>query len=172
MQDKVITVSGPDQTVTVDGRRIRCLPEPDKSPRAVRSMRWDPSVQNWPGYVEYADASGHGFKDFARVKPYADLWGAQKALDDEAEAIKAAHAEAAQRRLQAEHDALAAKEEADLAAQAPVNAAYTGLVLSDHEVIKAMEDKLVAEGALDPEMVAKRRAWRNVIKAERAKGAK
>jgi len=52
---------------------------------------------------------------------------------------------------------------------AVLNAALTELGASDHEVIKAMEAKLAEEGRLAPDLVARRKAAREIAKAEKAK---
>lgn len=52
---------------------------------------------------------------------------------------------------------------------AAFNAALVELAGSDHEVIKAMEAKLAAEGALSPDLVARRQAAREIARAEKKK---
>lgn len=172
MQDKVIVVSAPDRSVSVDGVRFKCITTP---PPGLRVMRWDASVADWPGWIE-TQTEGHGFKDFARIEPFVKLWEAAKAADDESQAAAAAHRQAAETRRKAEEDAERAKFEAATAEQAraleaqkPLSEALKALADSDHEIVKVMEEQLFSAGMLDTDLVAKRKAWREKVKAERAK---
>lgn len=167
----VIIVNADTRSVSVDGRTLVCLTE---VPRGLRTMRWDASVTNWPGFAEDATGEGRAFKEYDRVAPYVSLWEAAVALDDENKAAAAAHASAAETRRKAEEDAAKAEHEASVAAQLraiasekPVNDALSNLAASDYRIIKAVEELLVKSGELDPTVAAEREAWRNVVRAKR-----
>ena len=91
----------------------------------------------------------------------------QKALaDKQADEIRARAAEHAK-----QMEAQAAEQRAQMQARAALEGALIALNDSDHEVIKAMEAKLTAEGALSSDLVSRRQAAREIARTEKQKRA-
>lgn len=165
---QTVTVIADQRHVAIDGHTLS-VEMPSGVWMNLRAMRWDPSVANWPGWIEYRDGSGHGFKDHERVVPFIEAWQRAKVKDDERKAIAKAHAEAAERERN-EHEAKqAAQRQEAQEAMRPYHEALDGLAETHDQIIQAVEESLLAEGRIDADLVAKRQAWRETVKAERAK---
>jgi hypothetical protein len=179
MRDKLISISFDDRAVVVAGEGYVCLTQ---LPSNLRSMTWNPE-HSPPGHASYADGSGGGFEEFSLISPYLIEWQqAQEAsaaaaklkaeLDAEAAREAQEAAEAIERANEEAEQAARAKWEAARAKEKPLHDALVHLGSTDHEVIKAMEERLSDMGALPDDFVKQRQAAREVVKAERVKLAK
>lgn len=178
---RMISVSVPDRTVTIDGVPYQIENIEALMPH-VHSIQWDGS-KNW-GHVSRTNGDSHGFNDQAYatlLAPYVFAW--QKARADAVEKLREqANAEKERiAKLQAEQEQRLKAEAEARAAHVRDREAYNHAVAyldaTDHEIVKAMEAKL-CEGTrlaggppLDErtftELVEKRRKARETAKAEK-----
>mgnify|MGYP003405363877 FL=1 len=172
MQDKTIQVTPSEKSVTIGGETY-IIPDLDW-PAHVHMLMWEPMRDRLRGYISQV-GDAYRFDNFDQFKPYVAAWEdakakadaekeAQRQADEAAAAVKkeAEEKEAAER--QAAHDAVLA----EIERQRPVVEAQSALASTDFKIIKAMEAKLLADGALDPDLVAKREAARQTIRDSKA----
>lgn len=169
MQDKTIFVDLTSDTVSVDGEQYsvpRTVQTDDG--RAVFTLSWNPSSMGKTRGFTVVSGDAYGFNDFARLEPHVAAWQDAKAVADaELEAKRQADIAADQEKKEAEEKAIAetqAKIAAEQQAALDRFAPYNTLSSTDFKIIKAMEAKLIAEGAIDPELVAQRAAARQTIR--------
>lgn len=162
-----------DGMVNVEGE-IYLVDLPVKA--GVHALRWSPT-EDPRGFIEQRGDS-HGFSDYGLIAPYVEAWEkAKSAAKTEVEAkeaeVKAKEAEVKaefeKRKAEAEKQAKEAEEKFIALQQdrAAIGKALGILADSDHEVIKAMEAKLAAEGALPDALVRQRQEARAVAKSEK-----
>lgn len=159
----VITADG---SVSIDGEvhqvDLRLKP-------GVHALRWTPGEKP-AGFIEQRGDS-HGHSDWSLIEPFVEAWEkARAAAKAEAEAKEAeVKAEFEKRKAEAGRQQKEAEEkfQAQQRNWAAYGAALSTLGESDHEVIKAMEAKLVAEGALPDDLVKRRQEARAVAKSEK-----
>jgi len=168
MQDKAIMILMDEKSVTVGGETyvIFNLDWPEH----VHMLMWEPKAEKLKGYISQVGDS-YRFDDFTQFEPYVAAWQqAKDKADAEKEAQRQADIAAAKEKQEAEEKAAAERQAAiDQALahaerQRPIHEAQAALATTDFKIIKAMEAKLIAEGALDPDLVAKREAARQTIR--------
>lgn len=165
MQDKTIFVDVHDKMVAVGGEPY-WLPDFDW-PAHVYTLSWTPERKALRGSISQV-GDAYAFDDFSAFAPYLAAWQQAKAkADAEKEAKRQADEAAAKEKQEAEEKAtaeaqarIAAEQQAELDRFAP----YAILSGTDFKIVKAMEAKLIAEGALDPELVAQREVARQKIR--------
>jgi hypothetical protein len=175
-----IIVDAEAGTINVDGTQFKCLGGAKiahlfpgaETPEPIKFVRWYDNS----GQVELLDGRLVNFTDFTEMKGYLDIWTLAKAADDkriaDARAAHDKHNKDMADRIKAEEDDRAANEKKVLEAferARPMNEALAELGTADHEVIKAMERKLIAEGHLPRDFGKKRDLLRETVKAERKK---
>lgn len=168
MQDKTILIVPSEKSITVGGETY-VLPDFD-FPAHVNSLMWEPKAERLKGYISQVGDS-YRFENFDQFERYVAAWQDAKAkADAELEAQRQADIAAAKEKQEAaekeaaELQALVDAHKADLERQRPVLEAHAQLAGTDFKIVKAMEAKLIAEGALDPELVAQREAARQKIR--------
>ena len=168
MQDKTIFVDVHDKMVAVGGEPY-WLPDFDW-PEHVHTLSWAPERNTLRGSISQV-GDAYSFDDFSAFAPYLAAWqDAKVKADAEKEAQRQADIAAAKEKQEAaekdaaELQALVDAHKADLERQRPVLEAHAQLAGTDFKIVKVMEAKLIAEGALDPELVAQREAARQKIR--------
>lgn len=139
-------------------------------PLHVHELRWDPALPTFRGGISQAGDS-YRFDDFSTFVPYLDAWQrAKDKADADKEAQRQADIETARVKQEAEERAAAERQaevdarKAEFERQRPVLEAQAHLASTDFKIVKLMEAKLIAEGALDPDLVAQREAARQTIR--------
>lgn len=173
MQDKTIQVIPSEKSVTIAGETY-VLTNFDW-PGDVHHLAWDPSqVLRGRGFIS-RQGDSYRFASFDQFERYVAAWQDAKA-EAEAERVKAAQEaeaaekerEAAAKKAEAEQRAMIEQAMAQAEKQRPIVEAQAALASTDFKVIKAMEAKLAAEGAIDADLVAKREAARQTIRDSKA----
>jgi hypothetical protein len=172
MQDRTITIIPDEKSVTVGGETF-IIPGLDW-PSHVHMLMWEPKADRLKGYISQA-GDAYRFDGFDQFEPYVAAWKDAKAKDDAEKAKAAQEAEAAEKereaaakRAEAEQRALIEEAMAQAEKQRPIAQAQAALASTDFKIIKAMEAKLIAEGAIDVDLVAKREAARQAIRDGKA----
>lgn len=157
-----LTVLYRDRSVSVDGVTYQCAFDPEEG---LHALQWDGKS----GWLEFRDHPNEALNaDDPRIETFHEIWKKEdrKAKTKAKAEKKRKDEEAAEdARLRAEHEA-ALKRIEELK---PVTDALERLASSDHEVIKAMERKLVAGGELEPAFVEARETDRAFVRKERPK---
>jgi hypothetical protein len=168
MRDRKININCIDKTIVVDGVGYNC-PDMPETAEGTRAISWNPKFEK-PGECESQDS--HRFSDFGLIEPFLPFW--QKRHDERNKAVK----EAEERNAKAQKDfekqlKQAEKDQKKAAAEAKKrekhDAALSSLYETDWKIIRAMEEKLAAEGAIDPDLVKERQKARDVVEKERKK---
>lgn len=178
MEERVITVVPQERAVVVDGEGLSL----DGTGHGAGlkwsgffSMSWNPrSGAKTRGFVSMP-GDAYGFDDFARIEPYATAWALERQrhadnLRRDHEQQLAADQEKARQR--AEH--LAAKER-QWDAERPLRDALALLNGTDHKMLKALEQVMLASGISDVvpasvrELIDQREAARLVVREHKTK---
>lgn len=168
VSDHRITIHALEKTVSVDGEAYTL--EDFAWPEGLISLAWDPSLTLAGQITKQGDAYRFNWNAFEynEIERYFEAWKIAKAKADAArEEQRLADIAKAKAEQEEQEKAEAAAREA-MEAQRPLFEAQSTLANTDFKIIKAMEAKLIAEGALDPDLVAKREAARQTIRDSKA----
>lgn len=164
-EDKNISIHAAEKTVAINGEAY--VVESFDWPTDLIHLGWDPNQPRLKGHVS-RQGDSYRFESFDQFERYIAAWQDAKAkADEEREAARLAEIEAAKAE-QEKIDAANAAAIAEMEQQRPFYEAQRTLASTDFKIIKAMEAKLIAEGALDPDLVAKREAARQTIRDSKA----